>query len=187
MRKVGREELLDWQTYDEGRDSLRRSAMAAKARRRLHLGESLTLLFENPETIRYQIQEIMRAERIVKEADIRHELETYNELLGGPGEIGATLLIEIPDEEERRRKLREWRDLPQYVRAVLDDGEQVAARVDERQRDDEKASSVQFLKFPVGGRIPRAFVVDHRAYRAEVNLSADQREALREDLEGEAS
>ena len=81
-RKVARSELLDYQTYDDQRDGLRDEIMRIKQPRRIHLGDELTFLFENTETIRYQIQEMMRAERIVKEAAIQHELDTYNGLLG---------------------------------------------------------------------------------------------------------
>src|SRR5262245_26599066 len=101
MRKVQRTDILDYETYGEQRDELRRVAMAEKDRRRVHVGESLTFLFENTATMRYQILEMVRAERIVKEKDIQHEIDTYNEVLGGEGELGATLLIEIDDRAER--------------------------------------------------------------------------------------
>ena len=79
--------------------------MQAKDARRVHVGRHLTFLFENHETIRYQVQEMTRAERMVKEADIRHEIDTYNELLGQGGDLGCTLLIEIDDPAERADKL----------------------------------------------------------------------------------
>ena len=85
MRPVQRSEILDYVTYTDGREALRAAVLAAKRPRRLHVGRYLTFLFENRDTVRYQVQEMMRTERIVKEADIRHELETYNELLGDDG------------------------------------------------------------------------------------------------------
>ena len=106
MRPVRREEIVDYETYSEGREAFRARVLEVKRARRVHLGESLTLLFENTLTIRYQIQEMLRAERIVREADIRHEIETYNEILGGDGALGVTLLIEIDDLEARAVKLR---------------------------------------------------------------------------------
>src|SRR5262249_19603110 len=99
--------------------------MVAKEARRVHVGEHLTLLFENRETVRYQIQEMMRTERLVKEAEIQHEIDTYNELLGGPGELGCTLLIELDDPELRREKLQEWWSLPEEIYLVLEDGAHV--------------------------------------------------------------
>ena len=97
MKPVERKEIIDYVTYEEQRDAVRDEAMAAKALRRVHIGEYLTLLFENHLTMRYQIQEMVRVERLVKEADIQHEIDTYNEVLGGEGEFGCTLLIEIDD------------------------------------------------------------------------------------------
>ena len=97
MKPVERKEILDYVTYEEGRDAFREKMFAVKAPRRVHIGEYLTLLFENHETMLYQIQEMIRTERMVKEADIQHEIDTYNEVLGGDGEFGCTLLIEIDD------------------------------------------------------------------------------------------
>ena len=82
MRPVQREEILDYITYTEKRSELQSSVLKQKEPRRIHLGEYLTFLFENTDTIRYQIQEMMKAEQIVKEEAIQHEIDTYNELLG---------------------------------------------------------------------------------------------------------
>src|SRR5258706_10506883 len=119
--------------------------MASKARRRVHLGEYLTLLFENHLTVRYQIQEMMRAERIVKEADIQREIETYNELLGGEGEIGCTLLIEIADPAVRDVKLVEWLRLPERFYMLLGDGTRGWAKFDGRQRGGGRLRPVEYL------------------------------------------
>lgn len=185
MKPVERAELLDHVTYSEQREQLRPQALAIKARRRVLLGDHLAFLFENRDTVRYQVQEMMRTEQIVKEADILHELHTYNELLGGPGELGCTLLIGIDDEAERAIRLREWRDLPERVYAKLPDGTRVRPTFDPRQVGDERLSSVQYLKFPVGGQVPIALGVDLPALAGEVELSADQRAALQEDLEAD--
>ena len=95
---VRRDEIVDFQTYDDGREATRTGVMDLKRPRRIHVGEHLTFLFENHDTIRYQVQEMMRVEQIVREASIQQELATYNELLGGPGQLGCALLIEIEDE-----------------------------------------------------------------------------------------
>lgn len=156
--------------------------MAAKALRRVHIGEYLTLLFENHLTMRYQIQEMVRAERIVKEADIQHEIDTYNEVLGGEGEFGCTLLIEIDDPAVRNVKLKEWWRLPEKMYVLLEDGTRVWATFDERQRGDDRVSSVQYLKFSTGGRVPVAAGVDLPELQAQTVLNDEQREGLREDL-----
>src|SRR5262245_17485851 len=154
MKPVERASLLDYVTYEERRDQIRAQVLAIKALRRVHVGGALTFLFENTDTVRYQVQEMVRVERIVKEADIAHELETYNELLGGAGELGCTLLIEIDDPAERAVKLSAWMELPWHCYAKLESGEKVYARFDERQLGEERLSSVQYLKFATGGRVP---------------------------------
>ena len=150
----------------------------------MHVGRHLTFLFENHETIRYQVQEMARAERMVKEADIRHEIDTYNELLGQGGDIGCTLLIEIGDPAERADKLSRWLSLPQALYAELPDGTRVRATSDERQIGETRLSSVQYLRFPVGGLAPVAIGCDLDDPEAcgHTNLTPEQRAALAEDL-----
>jgi hypothetical protein len=183
VRPVDRAEILDYVTYAEAREAIRASAMAAKDLRRVHAGPHLTFLFENRETVRYQVLEMVRAEHMVREADILHELETYNALLGEEGDLPATLLIEIEDEASRNVLLRRWRDLPGSVKVALEDGRTVDAVWDETQMNEEKLSSVQFLRFPAGrGARPAALVVDHPELSARVDFSASTREALAADL-----
>ncbi|MBS1767079.1 MAG: DUF3501 family protein [Acidobacteria bacterium] len=182
MKRVQRSEILDFVTYGERRDAIRASAMKAKDARRIHLGPHLTFLFENRETVRYQVLEMVRSEQMVRESDIQHELDTYNALMGGEGELGATLLIEIDDAAARPELLRRWRDLPRRVVMTFTDGSETQAQVDEDQFNDEKASSVQFLRFKVEGRTPKGLKVDHAGYTAETALTETQRAALLEDL-----
>jgi hypothetical protein len=182
VKPVLREEIPDHVTYSEGRDAIRASAMRAKDLRRVHAGQHLTFLFENHETVRYQVLEMVRAEQLVREADIRHELETYNALLGGPGDLGCTLLIEIEDEQLRPALLRAWRDLPGRVFLVLADGTQVGARWDGAQMDGDRLSSVQFLRFPVESRPPVSIRVTHPALAVETPLSPETGRALAQDL-----
>jgi hypothetical protein len=184
MKAVRREEILDPTSYERSRDEIRTAVMEAKARRRVHVAGALTFLFENTATIRYQIQEMVRAEKMTREEDVRHELETYNELLGGPGELGCSLLIEIPDPADRDRKLREWLPLIGHLYAKIADGRKVRATYDPRQVGTDRLSSVQYLKFDVKGEVPVAIGVDFPSLTAETALTADQREALRQDLSG---
>jgi Protein of unknown function (DUF3501) len=183
MKSVRRDELLDFETYSETRDETRARMLELKAQRRVHLGKHLTFLFENRETVRYQVQEMMRAERIVREADILHELQTYNELLGGEGELGATLLIEIDEAAQRPTLLAQWRDLPRHLYAELPGGEKVRARFDERQVGDDRLSSVQYLKFVTGSTAPVALGSDLPALTERVELTPAQRTALQGDLD----
>jgi hypothetical protein len=181
VKPVERSEIIDYVTYQEGRDAFREEIFAVKAPRRVHIGEYLTLLFENHQTIRYQIQEMIRAERMVKEADIQHEIDTYNEVLGGDGEFGCTLLIEIDDPAVRDVKLKEWWRLPEKMYLQLEDGARVWATFDERQRGEDRVSSVQYMKFDTGGRVPVAAGVDLPELRAESKLGVEQRTALLAD------
>jgi hypothetical protein len=187
MRPVERSSILDFVTYEERRAEIRPRVLAEKSRRRVHVAGLLTFLFENRDTIRYQIQEVMRIERIVKEEDILHELSTYNELLGGRGELGATLMIEIDDPEQRAVKLAAWLELPWHVYAKLPDGRRVYATFDPRQVGEERLSSVHYVKFDVQGAVPTAIGVDLEGHLVdEAELTEDQREALAEDLADEA-
>jgi hypothetical protein len=184
MKPVRREEIVDYVTYEDMRNDFRRQAMQAKSLRRIHIGEDLTLLFENRLTVRYQIQEMLRSERIVREADIMHEVNTYNELLGKDGELGCTLLIEIEDAAARNQKLRQWWALPEKIYLLLENGKRVAATFDERQRGDGRLSSVQYLKFDTHGQAPIAAGVDLPDLTVETPLTDEQRNALAEDLSG---
>lgn len=182
MKNVQREEILDYVTYTEQRDEIRAEALAAKEARRVLVGDALTFLFENPTTVRYQVLEMIRVESIVKEAEIQHELDTYNELLGEDGALGCTMLIGIDDPAERDEKLRAWLDLPKHVSAELEDGTKIPATYDARQIGEDRVSSVQFLHFAVGARVPVAIVIDHPALEGRTELSEAQREALADDL-----
>jgi len=186
MRHVRREEILDLPLYDRSRDEIRTAVLEAKRKRRVHVGGVLTFLFENAATVRYQVQEMLRAERITGAAEVAHELETYNELLGGKGELGVSLLIEIPDPAERDRKLREWLELPKHLYVKLEDGTKVRPRFDPRQVGTDRLSSVQYLKFDVRGRAPTAVGSDLPALAAETALDAEQRRALADDLASDA-
>jgi hypothetical protein len=109
-------------------------------------------------------------------------MDTYNELLGGEGEFGCTLLIEIDDPEVRRVKLREWLHLPEKLYLVLENGSRVFAEFDERQKGEYQLSSVQYVKFKTEGRVPVAAGVDMPELIAEAALTAEQRQALSADL-----
>lgn len=182
MRTVARNDLLDYETYAERRDAERQRIFAIKGARRVHLGDALTFLFENADTVRYQIQEMMLAERIVRETAIQHELETYNGLLGASGQIGCSLLIEIDDPVERRTKLQRWLDLPRHLFVRLENDAKVYATFDPGQIGDDRLSAVQYLKFDTRGQVPVAVGCDLPEYTAETTLDAEQRQALSDDL-----
>ena len=182
MKRVTRQEILDYVTYEEQRDKFRKKIMKIKELRRINVAGDLSFLFENTDTVRYQIQEMIRVERMVKETDILHEIKTYNELLGDSGELGCTLLIEIDNPDERDEKLTQWLELPKHLYLSLEDESRIRASFDERQIGDARLSSVQYIKFNTGGKTPVAIGSDLPLFKAETALTDDQKKALLEDL-----
>lgn len=186
-RLVQRQEILGLTAYEERRPAIQKRVLFEKARRRVHLGGDLTFLFENAETVRYQVQEMLRIEKRSDEGAVLHELSTYNELIGGPGELGCTLLIEIDDPREREAKLSAWLRLPEHLYLRCFDGLRVRASFDPRQVGERRVSSVHYLKFSLGAALPVALGCDLPGFGPEgrgleVELSLDQRNALQEDL-----
>jgi len=184
MKPVTRAEICDYVTWTEQRPTSRPQILAAKELRRILLDTCFTFLFENRDTVRYQVQEMMRVERIVKESDILHELATYNELLGDGGGLGCTLLIGIDDEERRNEALSRWLGLLEHIYLRLPDGSQVRATWDPRQVGTDRLSSVQYLKFATGGVAPTGIGIDLEdpLIAGEMTLSDQQRSALQSDL-----
>lgn len=182
MRKVQRSDVLDFKTYNDRRDVFRQRILEEKQKRRIHVGEYLTFLFESTDTVLYQVQEMMRLEQIVRDAEIQHEIDTYNQLLGAQGELGCTLLIEIDDARQRDEKLTAWLGLPGALYILLDDGSKARATWDPAQVGDTRLSSVQYLKFRLGERAPVAIGCEHPALQVEVELSPSERATLTADL-----
>ena len=187
MRAVQRSQILEGPHYERTRAFSRASVMDIKQRRRVHVGPCLTFLFENTTTIWYQVQEMLRAERIEREEDILHELATYNALLGGNGQLGCCLLIEIDDPVVRDRRLREWRALPAYVYMRCEGGATVRPTVDPDQIDERRISAVQYLKFHIDDWRPVAIGCDLPGLMAETTLDREQRDALNDDLRSTAA
>ncbi|HEY7370591.1 MAG TPA: DUF3501 family protein [Polyangia bacterium] len=182
MRAVQRSQILDRARYERTRAFSQAAVLEIKRKRRIHVGDCLTFLFENTTTIWYQIQEMLRAERIDREADILHELDTYNALLGGRGQLGCVLLIEIDDPTLRDRRLREWRALPAYVYMRCEGGATVRPTVDPAQIDERRISAVQYLKFHLDDWRPITVGCDLPGLCAETTLNREQRDALNDDL-----
>ena len=180
MRRVVREDLWTLERYERERVAVRARSIAEKERRRLEVGD-LTFLFENRETISYQIQEIMRAEQIAKEASIRLELDTYNAMLGGPGQLGCALLIEIEDEAERRPLLEAWLGLQECLYAELACGGRIRAEYDSSQVGRGRISAVQYLKFTLP-EAPVRLGSDFPVLELSVGLDSEMRTALSADL-----
>jgi hypothetical protein len=182
MKKVSREEVRKPAEYAAVRDAFRQSVLSQKDLRRIHVGSYLTFLFENHDTVLYQIQEMIRAENITGEAEIRHEIDTYNELLGDRGELGCTLLIEIDDPVKRAELLARWKDLPGTLYLETQNGTRVPAQFDPRQVGEDRISSVHYLKFRLGDQVPLKAGCSHPEIAAEATLTREQIAALCKDL-----
>lgn len=190
---IKRESLLSLEAYARQRNDFRARVMEHKKRRTLRLGEHVTLIFEDELTIRYQVQEMLRIERIFEDAGIQGELDTYNPLVPDGGNWKATLLIEYPDADERRRMLAKLKGIEKAVWAQVDGCERVHPVADEdlQRENDEKTSAVHFLRFELVAEMREKLRqgagvtvgVDHAHYRASSAIAPAVRDALVSDLD----
>ncbi len=190
MKPIAREELLDLAAYERIRDAFLRSVLERKRPRYVKLGPNMTALFENRDSVLFQIQEMLRTERITQEKAILHELETYNALLPGAAELSATLFVEYQDREERERMLAALAGLEDKF-GLRVGGERLPATPDERGSDPERTMAVHYVKFPLtasalaaleAGATDVALEVAHPAYTASVLLSDATLQSLRDDF-----
>lgn len=192
MPKITRESLMTLEAYARARPEFRVRVMSHKKARAIALGANVTLAFEDELTMRYQIQEMLRAERIFEDAGIQDELDAYNPLVPDGRNWKATMLIEYPDVDERRERLAELKGVEDRVWVRVQDHAPVYAIADEDlERENEvKTSSVHFLRFELdapmvvalrsGARLVMG--IDHPAYRAEVSVEDAARDSLVGDL-----
>jgi hypothetical protein len=189
---IARDSLLSLEAYARERNAFRARVMAHKKLRTLQVGEHLTLQFEDELLIRYQIQEMLRVERIFEEEGIQHELDAYNPLVPDGGNWKATLFIEYPDVEERKRMLERLKGIERKTWVQVEGAERVYAIADEdlERENEEKTSAVHFVRFELPPAFRQALRrgarltigVDHPEYRASVEPTAEQRAALAADL-----
>jgi len=190
---IQRDSLLSLEAYAKQRAQFRAKVMEHKKRRTVRLGAHVTLQFEDELTIRYQVQEMLRIERIFEEEGIQHELDAYNPLIPDGANWKATMLIEYPDPEERRRMLGLLKGIERRVWVQVDELARVYAIADEdlERESEEKTSSVHFLRFELESEMrerlragaPVKIGADHPKYRADIELEPDVRAALAADLE----
>lgn len=187
---IRREEVVPTEEFVRTRGAREREAIHAAMVRRVAVGPNLTLLFENRTSVLWQIQEMCRVEQIRVDAAVQHEIDTYAALLPGPYELSATLLVEYPEPVERDTMLRRLVGLHTHLFLELL-GERIPARFDGEQFNEERISSVQFLRVPLTAAQraalfdlsrPARIGVDHPAYSALVELPAPTRGALAQDL-----
>lgn len=193
MSKITRDSLLTLEAYARARNDMRRQLMAHKNKRMVRLGEHVTLIFEDETTMRYQIQEMLRAEKIFEEADIHAELDAYNPLIPDGNNWKATMMIQYPDENERRKRLIQLKTIEDHVWIQIEGHGRVYAIADEDmdRTNEEKTSAVHFLRFELDqAMLPTAksgakiyMGIDLPAYTVEAQeISPIIRETLIGDL-----
>jgi Protein of unknown function (DUF3501) len=192
MRKLDVSDLWPLPVYEGVRDQFRREVIAAKESRRVTAGPSLTFVFENRLTVKFQVQEILRAERIASDEQVREELEGFNTMLPGPGELSATLLIELAgDDAKVKAELARLTGLGDHLWLEVA-GQRTPATMEGGRDDGRRVSAVQYVRFPVADAAalqkgPAAIVVDHPAYTHRKELPEAVRTALARDLVPEGS
>jgi hypothetical protein len=182
MRKIRRDDLLSLEAYERVRPGRRAALLEAKKPRRVQLGTLVSLVFENRDSMIYQIQEMCRIERIAEERKVAEEIETYNELVPDAGELRATLMIEVTDRAAMDRELSRLVGIEHCV-WLVDGGRRIhAVPLEPRERAD-RTSAVHFLRFPAGSLGPGARLeIDHPEYSAATPLSPQTIESLGRDL-----
>jgi hypothetical protein len=192
MKQLIQADLLSTADYERQREQFRSQIIALKQRRRISVGPLITLIFENRETLRFQTQEMIRVEHILDPHKVQDELDVYNALMPGSGELSATLLIELTEQD----RMKEWLD----VFMGLDHGDTVAIRAGTEQvfgefegghSHETKISAVHFVRFRPSASMAAAFAdlhipvtltVHHHKYHAEVPVPGSMREEWLSDF-----
>ncbi len=194
MRKLTRDALISLEKYAEIRDEFRAEVMRHKRDRQLALGTNATLYFEDRLTMQYQVQEMLRIERIFEAAGIDDELEAYNPLIPDGSNWKATFMIEFPDPAERDAMLRQLAGVENRVWLQIGDADKIRPIADEDldRTNDEKTSAVHFLRFELHAEQVKALKegaelaagIDHENYQVDVRpVAANIRQSLLRDLD----
>ena len=192
MNPITRESLMTLEAYAKARQEFRVRAIAHKRLRTVHIGEHVTLLFEDETTVRYQIQEMLRIEKAFEESAIQDELDAYNPLLPDGRNFKATMLIEYDDETERRVALTKLKGIEDKTWVQVEGLPKVYAIADEdlKRENETKTSAVHFLRFELSEEMAAALKygvsltmgVDHAQYSAVAPVNNPTRAALKADL-----
>jgi uncharacterized protein DUF3501 len=201
MRKVDLSEIKDLVAYERVRDAERARNIEATRNRRISVGNSLSFLFENRDTVLFQIHEMVRMERLVDPARIQEEVDAYNALVPGRDELSATLFIEIPElirmtPSQVRMAVNRFQGLDRdgVIWLKIGSDASLPARFEEGHSKEEKMAAVHYLRFavPPAARAaladssrPATLVIDHPNYEAQAAVSPDLRAELLKDLSAE--
>jgi hypothetical protein len=194
MAHLSRNDLLSLEQYAERRDEIRHDVMEHKKKRQVPIGDHLTVYFEDESTMRYQVQEMLRIEKLFEPDDIEDELAAYNPLIPDGSNWKATVMIEYPDEQERRRRLAELKGIENTLHVQIEGFEPVYAICNEdlERSTDDKTSSVHFCRFEFTPEMIEAMRngakitvgVRHDAYpEGPAEVSGEVRESLVSDFD----
>ncbi len=196
MKAIAPEDIIPHQEYERQREAFRANIIALKQRRRMSVGPCITMVFENHETVKFQIQEMICVERIFDPVKVQDELDVYNALLPAPGELSATLLIEITQDAMIKERLDQFMGLDHGEKvAIVAGGEEVFGEFEGGRSHETKISAVHFVKFRPTASMTKTFAdlsqpvtirVDHGDYREEAPVSGTMREEWLADLRGGA-
>jgi hypothetical protein len=191
MKKIVMDELMGLAAYERVRDQFRREIIEYKKNRRLQVGDRVSLLFENRKTVLFQIQEMLRTERITDLDKIKEEVDTYNTLLPGANELSATLMLEIEQQEKIRDDLLKFLGIDETVFLTIGERRRIQAVFEEGHSKEDKISAVQYVRFRFTPEAREAFVagreeawvaIDHPNYRAKEKIRDEMRKSLIADL-----
>jgi hypothetical protein len=195
-RKLTLADIADVRAYERERDTFRPHVIELKRRRRVHIGTIVTLLFENRDTIRFQIQEMARVEKLTTDAEIQTELDIYNPMIPNPGQVCATMFIELTSDDQVREWLPKLAGIERSVLLVLPNGDRARGIVDEQHEQgltrEHVTAAVHYLRWELTpdqivafGRGGVQVEIDHPAYAERVDLSITTHAELLSDLTGQ--
>lgn len=197
MKPLSRDELIPYADYEVQRSAFRDRLIELKRRRRISLGPRITLLFENRLTVQFQVQEMIRAERIVQPEKVQHELDVYNAQLPAEGELSATLFIEITGSDRIKEELDAFQGIDRGdTLAIRAGGQTLYGLFEGGHSKEDKISAVHFLRFPLTAAFRNrlaakegelSLTIRHRHYRAEAAVPEALRQEWLADLGLEAS
>lgn len=196
MKKIELSEVKNIYEYEKIRENFRNYIIDLKKKRRIEVGNRVSLVFENRDTVLFQIQEMMRAERMVDDEEIKFEVDTYNELIPEKNELSATLFIEVDDPQLLRPVLDSFIGLDRgnHVYLQIGDKHKIYADFEEGHSKEDRISAVHFIKFKFKPEQIEDFknfqnelrlVIDHPNYKASAIISDETRKELIKDLESD--